>query len=251
VEAPPKMKTPIPRFVLRGPLGWRTFATGSNCTVLPGFSDYDIADAFCREDHPGCWELRSLAGDEMRRCVRAEFPQTINLVAINPVHPRELSLPAMSLNALSAALQCAEPTAEVEYRLMRDHWNKPWLYAKTTATDRRTPTPGAWYVACLYPQGMKFACGQPLWFWLDWFEGRHVLTELQRDHGVDMEREFFLFPTHAAAEGFYKATVARLLGCVADCQIGSHVGSEFEVAFWEKGHDVCNRTSATLGKQVW
>ena len=59
---------------------------------------------------------------------------------------------------------------------------------------------------------MTFAGGQPLWFWLDWFDGKHVLTELQTERGGSTEREFFLFRSRGAAEGFYGATVAQAPG---------------------------------------
>ena len=132
---------------------------------------------------------------------------------------------------------------------MRDHWDRPWNHAKIAVAEPRMANGEKWYVACLHPQNMKFAGGQPLWFWLDWFDGKHVLTELQTERGGSTEREFFLFPARGAADGFYGATVARLMGCISHCEIDSHSGSEFEVAMWEKDHTVCNRKLATIGKR--
>jgi hypothetical protein len=173
----------------------------------------------------------------------------MKLVAINPAHVGELSLSAVRLETVCDALRSGATSIEPEYRLMRDHWDRPWNHAKIAVAEPRMANAEKWYVACLHPQNMRLAGGQPLWFWLDWFDGKHVLTELQTERGGSTEREFFIFPARSAADGFYGATVARLLGCISHCEIDSHSGSEFEVTMWEKDHTVCNRKLATIGKR--
>ena len=119
-------------------------------------------------------------------------PQTLKLVAIDPAHAGELSLAAITLETVCHALRNGAGTIDPEYRLMRDHWDSPWNHAKIAVAEPRTRKPQPWYVACLHPQNMRFAGGQPLWFWLDWFEGKHVLSELQTERGGSTEREFFI-----------------------------------------------------------
>jgi hypothetical protein len=245
------MKTQIPRFLLGSPQGWKTFDASSDCVILPGFSSYDAAADFCQTDGTGIWELQRLGCERVRERLEAACPQTLKLIAVNPAHAGELSLRAITLETVCHALRNAGGTIDPEYRLMRDHWGSPWNHARIAVTPPRIAKAEAWYVSCLHPQNMKFVGGQPPWFWLDWFDGKHFLTELQTERGGSTEREFFIFPSRASAEGFYGATVARLLGCICDCQIDSHLGSEFEAAMWEKDHDVCNRTSATIGKRLW
>ena len=186
---------------------------------------------------------------ERRGRLEVACPQTLKLVAINPTHLGELSLAAITLETVCDALRTGAGTIEPEYRLMRDHWDSPWNHTKLAVAEPRVASPEPWYVACLHPQNMTFAGGQPLWFWLDWFDGKHVLTELQTERGGSTEREFFVFRSRGAAEGFYGATVARLLGCICHCEIDSHSGSEFEVTMWEKDREVCNRKLATIGKR--
>jgi hypothetical protein len=160
-----------------------------------------------------------------------------------------LSLPAITLETVCHALRNGAASIGPEYRLMRDHRDSPWNHAKIAVAGPQGAEPQTWYVACLHPQNLKFSGGQPLWFWLDWFDGKQVLTELQTERGGSTEREFFLFRSRGAAEGFYGATVARLLGCISHCEVDSHSGSEFEVTMWEKDREVCNRKSAPLGKR--
>ena len=115
--------------------------------------------------------------------------------------------------------------------------------------EPRSPEAESWYVACLHPQNLTFVGGQPPWFWLDWFDGKHFLTELQTERGGATEREFFIFSSRGAAEGFYGASVARFQGCIGECQFDSHSGSEFEMTMWQKNQDVCNRVSAIIGQR--
>jgi hypothetical protein len=245
------MRTQIPRFLLGSPQGWKTFAASSDCVILPGFSSYDVAADFCQTEATGIWELQRLGCEQVRGRLEAACPQTLKLIAVNPAHSCELSLAAITLETVCHALRNADGMIDPEYRLMRDHWGSPWNHARIAAAAPRIAKGEAWYVSCLHPQNMTFVGGQPAWFWLDWFDGKHFLTELQTERGGSTEREFFIFPSRGAAEGFYGATVARLLGCICDCQIDSHLGSEFEATMWEKDHEVCNRTSATIGKRLW
>ena len=245
------MKTQIPRFLLGSPKGWKTFTATADCVVLPGFSDYEAAADFCQADTPDIWELQPLGCDQGRQRLDVAYPQALKLVAINPGQAAELSLFAIALDSVCGALRSGAAMIEPDFRLMRDHWDSPWNHAKIAASEPRGARPEKWYISCLHPQDMKLAGGQPLWFWLDWFEGKHVLTELQTERDGSLEREFFLFPSRGAAEGFYGATVARLLGCISRCEVESHCGSEFEVTMWEKQHAVCNRKSAVLGKRSW
>jgi len=243
------MRTQIPRFLLGGPKGWKTFDASSDCVILPGFSDYDAAVGYCRADDTGIWELQSLGCDRLRDRLEVACPQALKLVAVNPVHVGELSLSALALETVCDALRGGAGSIEPEYRLMRDHWERPWNHAKIAAAEPRMVKAQTWYVACLHPQNMEFVGGQPLWFWLDWFDGKHVLTELQTERGGNTERELFRFHARGAADGFYGATVARLLGCISHCEIDSNSGSEFELTMWEKGQAVCNRKLAMIGKR--
>ncbi len=245
------MRTQIPRFLLGNPQGWKTFDASTECAVLPGFSSYDTASGYCQTDATGIWELQDLGFGRVRDRLEVSCSQTLKLVAINPSHAGELSLEAMTLDTVCHALRNGRNSIDPEYRLMRDHWGSPWTHARIAVAKPGITKSETWYVACLHPQNMKFVGGQPLWFWLDWFGGKHVLSELQTERGGSAEREFFIFPTRGAAEGFYGATVARLLGCICDCQIDSHLGSEFEATMWEKDQEVCNRTLATIGKRLW
>jgi hypothetical protein len=243
------MKMQIPRFLLGSPKGWKTFDASGDCVILPGFSSNDAAAGYCQTDSPGVWELQGLGCDRVRDRLEVACPETPKLVAIDPDHAGELSLAAVTLDTVCQALRDGASTIDPEYRLMRDHWDSAWNHVRIAVAEPRMANAEKWYVACLHPQGMRFAGGQPLWFWLDWFEGKHFLTELQTELGGNTEQEFFIFRSRGAAEGFYGATVARLLGCICHCEIDSHSGSEFEVTMWEKDRDVCNRKSATIGKR--
>ena len=243
------MRRQIPRFLLGSPQGWKTFDAPADCVILPGFSSYDAAAGYCQTDGTGIWELQPLGCDQVRGRLEVACPQTLKLVAINPAHAGELSLAAIPLEAVCHALRSGAGTIDPEYRLMRDHWRSPWNHARLAVAEPQSTEAETWYVACLHPQNMRITGGQPLWFWLDWFEGKHVLTELQTERGGSMEREFFLFRSRGAAEGFSGATVARLQSCVGPCRIDSHSGSEFEVTTWQKDRDVCNRTAAIIGSQ--
>jgi hypothetical protein len=239
----------IPRFLLGSPKGWKTFDAAGDCIILPGFASYDAAANYCQSESPGIWEMQALACDRVRERLEASCPETVRLVAIDPVDSRELSLPGITLDTVCNALRRGESSIAPDHRLMRDHWNSPWNHAGTAVAEPCIANRQTWYVACVHPQNMTLAGGQPLWFWLDWFDGKHVLTELQTELGGSTEREFFVFGSRGAAEGFYGATVARLLGCICHCQIDAHSGSEFEVTMWEKDHEVCNRKAATLAKR--
>jgi len=243
------MRTQIPRFLLGCSKGWKTFDASGDCVILPGFSSYDAAASYCQADSPGIWELQGLGCDRVRDRLETACPQSLRLVAIDPVQAGELSLAAITLDTVCQALHNGENSIDPDHRLMRDHWDSPWNHARIAVAEPRIAKPQTWYVACLHPQNMTFAGGQPLWFWLDWFDGKHVLTELQTELGGSTEREFFIFRSRGAAEGFYGATVARLMGCICHCQIDSHCGSEFEVTMWEKDQEVCNRKAATLAKR--
>ncbi len=243
------MKTPIPRFLLGNPKGWKTFATTADSVVLPGFSSYAAAASYCQADRDGIWELQALSCDRLRERLEAARPESLKLVAIDPVRADELSLSAVTLETVCDALRNGAVSIDPAYRLMRDHWESPWNHMRLAATDLQIAGSENWFVACLHPQNMKFTRGQPLWFWLDWFDGRHILTELQTERGGTTEREFFRFHARCTADGFYKATVARLLGCISNCEIDSQSGSQFEVTMWEKDRAVCNRKLATLGKR--
>jgi len=244
------MRIRVPKFLLGSPNGWKSFDASADCIVLPGFSSYDAAASYCETDNPGTWELQGLGCDQVRKRLDAACPQTFKLVAINPVHAGELSLLAITLDAVCHALRNGEDLVDPDYRLVRDHWSKPWNHVRTVVAEPRRPKAETWYVACLHPHDIEFVGGQPLWFWLDWFDGRHFLTELQTERGGSTEREFFRFPSRGAAEGFYGATVARFLGSVGECRIDSHLGSEFEVTMWERDREVCNRTSAAIGRPL-
>jgi hypothetical protein len=243
------MRTQTPRFLLGSPKGWKTFDAPADCVILPGFSSYDAAAYYCQGDNSGIWELQGLGCDRMRDRLESACPQSLKLVAIDPVQVGELSLPAVTLDTVCQALRKGQSAIEPDYRLMRDHWDSPWNHAKIVPADPPAARPEKWFVACLHPQNMRFSGGQPLWFWLDWFDGKHVLTELQTELGGSTEREFFTFPSRRSAEGFYGATVARLLGCICHCEIDSLSGSQFEVAMWEKNREVCNRKLATIGRR--
>jgi hypothetical protein len=248
------MKTQIPRFLLGSPQGWKSFEMSADRVVLPGFISYDTAACYCQTETPTVWELQPLGCDRVLDRLRGECRQTLKLIAINPVHARELSLAAVTLETACHALRRGMNAIDAEYRLMRDHWEKPWNHAKIARAPARSAVlkkQKKWCAACLHPQNMKFVGGQPLWFWLDWFDGKHILTELQTERGGNTEKEFFVFASREAAEGFYTATVARLLGRICDCQVESPVSSEFEVTMWEEGREVCNRTSASIGKRLW
>ena len=244
------MKTQIPRFLLGSPKGWKTFDASADSVILPGFSSHDAAANYCQTDTPGIWELQGLRCDQLSERLKVTFPQALKLVAIDPMHADELSLAAITLDTVCHSLRKGENLIDPDYRLMRDHWGSPWNFARIAVAEPRIKEAAPWYVACLHPQNIMFAGGQPLWFWLDWFDGRHFLTELQTERGGSTEREFFIFDSRGAAEGFYCASVARLQGCICDCQIDSHLGSEFEITMWQKNQDVCNRTSATIGKRL-
>jgi hypothetical protein len=243
------MRTPIPRFLLGSPKGWKTFDASADCVILPGFSSHDAAANYCQSDAPGTWELQGLGCDQVRERLKATCPQALKLVAVDPAHAAELSLFAITLDAVCEGLRHGGSSIDPDYRLMRDHWRRPWNPARIALEGPRIAKAERWYVACLHPQNMTFAGGQPLWFWLDWFDGKHFLTELQTERGGSTEREFFIFASRGAAEGFYSASVARFMGCIGDCQIDSHSGSEFEVTMWQKNQDVCNRTAATIGNR--
>jgi hypothetical protein len=241
------MRTRIPRFLLGSAKDLQTFDAPANCVILPGFSNYDAAANYCQAETPGIWELQGLSCDRVRDRLEAACPQTLKLVAVDPADTGQLSLPALTLETVCRALRQGENSIDPEYRLMRDHWGDPWNHAKIAVAEPPGVERQKWHVACLHPQNMTFAGGQPLWFWLDWFDGKHVLSELQTERGGNTEREFFIFPSRHAAEGFYGATVARLLGCISHCEIDSHRGSEFEVTLWQKNHEVANRKLATVG----
>jgi len=245
------MRTQIPRFLLGSSKGWKTFDASAGCVILPCFSSHDDAANYCQTDAPGVWELQGLGCDQVRERLNVACPQVLKLVAINPAHAGELSLAAITLETVCHALRKGENLIAADYRLMRDHWDSPWNHAQMPLAQPRGTKAETWYVACLHPQNMTFVGGQPLWFWLDWFDGKHFLTELQTERGGSTEREFFIFSSRGAAEGFYGASVARFLGCNCSCQIDSHLGSEFEVTMWQKNQDVCNRTSATIGKRLY
>ena len=187
------MRTQIPRFLLGSPKGWKTFDASADCVILPGFSSYDAAANYCQTDSPGIWELQGLGCDRVRKRLEAACPQTLKLVAINPAHAGELSLVGDNLGHGLSCVAQRRRMIDPDYRLMRDHWYSPWNHARIAVAKPQIAKPQTWYVACLHPQNMEFAGGQPLWFWLDWFEGKHFLTELQTEHGGSTEREFFIF----------------------------------------------------------
>ena len=242
------MRTQVPRFLLGSSRGWKTFHASADCVVLPGFSSYDAAAGFCQADGTGVWELRPVSCDRVRERLQVACPQSLKLVAIEPADACELSLLAVTLEAVCDALRTGAGTIVAEHRLMRNHRCSLWDNAPLTVAGPRSAKAERWYVACLHPQNLRFAGGQPLWFWLDWFAGKHVFSELQTERGGNAERQFFVFDSRVAAEGFCGATVARLGGCIQQCQIDSPSGSEFEVTLWEKDREICHRTSAVIGQ---
>ena len=244
------MRTQTPRFLLGSSKGWKTFDASSDCLILPGFSSYEAAENYCRNDNPGIWELQGLGCDQVRVGLKVACPQALKLVAIDPIDGGELSLSAISLDTVCHALHIRDKTIEPDYRLMRDHSASPWNHVHIADRESGHAKAETWYVACLHPQNLTFAGGQPPWFWVDWFDGKHLLTELQTEARRECRARVLLLPFARAAEGFYGASVARFQGCVHDCQINSDSGSEFELTMWQKDQDVCNRTSAAIGKRV-
>jgi hypothetical protein len=239
------MKTQIPRFLLGGPQGWKQFDTSAKCVILPAFSSHDTAAAYCMTDATRVWDLQDLRSERVCDRLHGAFPETLTLLAVNPTHAGELAMTAVTLDTTRRVLSSGENTIDAGYKLMRDHWESLWKLAKIPQVTE----PGTWFVACLYPHNMRFLNGQPLWFWLDWFAGKHSLTELYTERGGNTERAFFTFCSRGDAEGFYSATVARLKGCIRHCQIDSQSNWEFEVKIWEKDQEVSNCTSATINKR--
>ena len=86
------MRTPIPRFLLGGPKGWKTFNAAGDCVILPGFASYDDAANYCQAGEIGIWELQGLGCDQVRDRLGAACPQALKLVAINPGHLDDFSL---------------------------------------------------------------------------------------------------------------------------------------------------------------
>jgi len=243
------MRTDTPKFLLGSPEGWKTFDATPGCVILPGFSTYDTATSYCEVDSPGVWQLQPLDCDALYARLESSYPKTLRLVAIDPPSPRELSLLAATTEAACRTLQDRCDSVEVEYRLMRDHPACRWQHRRIEA-PRPGDKPQKWFVGCLHPENMAFDEGQPLWFWLDWFEGRHVATELQTERGGTLERDLFVFDSRNAAEGFHGATVARLRGSNCHCQIDSHSGEAFEVATWQDGRQVSTCTAAAIGDRL-
>ncbi len=196
------MRTQVPKFLLGSSQGWKTFDASADCVILPGFSSYDAAAIYCQTDNPGTWELQGVGCDQVRKRLEVTCPQALKLVAINPAHSRELSLAAITLDTVCRALRNGEDLIQADFRLMRDHWIKPWNHARIAVVEPRIPRAETWYVACLHPQNIEFVGGQPLWFWLDWFDGKHLLTELQTELGGGTEREFFRFHSAPPPKGF-------------------------------------------------
>ena len=275
------MRTETPKFLLGSSQSWETFDASGGCVILPGFSSADTAANYCdaaarrvsqgvsrfpevvtfaalRETAPGpCGppgagrpsaELQPLDSAGLRERIGARYSDVLTLIAADPASPGELSLLAATLDAVCGAIDAGRPTVEPQYRLMRDHRAGAWKHQAIAGSTCPAKTP-KWYVACLHPENMTLAAGQPLWFWLDWFDGRHVATELQTERGGRMERDVFLFASHDAAEAFHSATIDRLRGCVCHCHVASHRGDEFEVAIWEEGNRPCRSTSALIGDQ--
>lgn len=120
------MRTQVPKFLLGSSQGWKTFDASADCVILPGFSSYDAAAIYCQTDNPGTWELQGVGCDQVRKRLEVTCPQALKLVAINPAHSRELSLAAITLDTVCRALRNGEDLIQADFRLMRDHWIKPW-----------------------------------------------------------------------------------------------------------------------------
>jgi hypothetical protein len=243
------MRTQTPKFLLGSPQGWETFDAAGGFVVLAGFSSQDTAANYCVATARPTLELQPLQTDGLRERIEARFSKMLKLVAVDPASQIELSLVGVTLEAVRRALDAGQQTIESEYRLMRDHRADAWKSLRISGAVCPAKPP-KWYVACVHPENMTLAEGQPLWFWLDWFDGQHVATELQTERGGRMERDVFLFGSPDAAEAFHGATLARLRGSVCRCHVDSHHGDQFEVAVWEEGSQPCRSTAAIIGERL-
>jgi hypothetical protein len=242
------MRSRIPRFVLEGSQGWKTFDARQDAVVLAAFSSYDAAAAFCEADTEQPWRLHSLSPNCPPGIPEPRGTVPI-LLALDAPGPNARSLPAVPLSAVLAALREGHETVEAEYRLVRDCAKDPWTTETSHSRDGRAGD-GRWYVSCKHPGDLTLSCGDPMWFWLEWFAGRHVSTDHQPEAGVNAEEDLFAFHSQKEADDFRCATVARLDGAVRHCYLDSHHGADFEVAIWEEGGPAPTRTLGKIGENL-
>ena len=133
-------------------------------------------------------------------------------MAIDAPGPAESLLPAATLESVLAALGQGRDAVDAEYRLIRDCAKLPWRRlarlpspsGRGAGGESSVPSAGHWYVACKHPGRIILTCGQRMWFWLDWFDGRHVRTDHQSDTGAAGEADLFVFDCRQDAEDFYR-----------------------------------------------
>jgi hypothetical protein len=243
------MKCRTPRFYLDGPLGCKTLGAVNDCVVLAGFSSDGAAAAYCEGDAAQLWELRSLRSGEHRR-VDPGQPRRPLLVAIDPPGPSELSLLAATLEDIATAIEHGQETVAAECRLIRDCAKNLWRHAKIVEGEEDAAAVARWFVACRCPPNVAPVCGAPMWYWLEWFNGRHVHTEHQTEDGTSVDQIVFAFSSHRAAAVFCAAPVARLDGSVRHCYLDTYSGYDFAVLVWEEGQPACARTVGKIGARL-
>ncbi len=241
------MKGKTPRFYLDGPLGCKTLGAVKGQTVLAGFSSDSAASAYCENDAAQLWELHSLRSGDHRRIDPGNANPSL-LVAIDPASPSELSLLAATLETVAAAIECGQDSTAIACRLVRDCAKETWRSRQIVESD--VAQAGRWYVACRCPPHLAPVCGAPMWYWSEWFDGKHVRTEYQCQEGISVDQVVFSFHSEKAAEEFCIATVARLDGTVRHCYVDTYGGDGFEVVMWEDGKPARAHTPGKIGERV-
>jgi hypothetical protein len=89
-----------------------------------------------------------------------------------------------------------------------------------------------------------------MWYWSEWFDGKHVRTEYQCQEGISVDQVVFSFHSEKAAEEFCIATVARLDGSVRHCYVDAYGGDGFEVVMWEDGKPARAHTPGRIGERL-
>jgi hypothetical protein len=235
------MRTKTPRFYLDGPHGCETLATADESLIVAGFSNHGAAAYYGETDAAQVWQLCPLE----RFHVSGDQPK---LLALDPTGGNEFTLLAATFEAVAAALKGPQETVEAEFRLVRDCAKHDWRCEKLGPAAEDSPGCGQWCVGCRYPRTLTLVCGGPMWYWSEWFDGRHVRTDHQKEHDADTDQAVFAFDSQQSAEAFGQATIARLDGSVRHCYVDKYAGSPFEVAVWEDGQPVRSRTSGHIGQ---
>jgi hypothetical protein len=238
-----------PRFLLQNAQGWKTLDAGEELWLLAAFSSIDAAAVYCQNADESAWECQPLATAAAHGRLAALTPERPTLFALDPRGPDDYALWAVDPAAARDALESQRDLVPVASLVVRDCIRRHWHCRPLANFAAETAAGPRWYVSCSCPRELELSCGAPMWFWLDWYGGRHIATQHQIE-SANAERFDFVFASQPAAEAFAQATVARLDGSVHHCYIERHYGGDCQVTVGAEGQPAHPLWRGTIGQKL-